>query len=470
MLEYLRNAADRPVAKVLIGILAFSFIGWGVAEWIFGGGYGDTTLVRVGDTSISAQQFNNAKSQELARMSREEMRAMYADPDASAAFQSQILTKLGSEQMALNRAKDLGFFVSDNRIANEIREFPEFQENGEFSSIRFDMVLGASGLTESDFAAYLRSQILRSMVLGPIAVPMNVPQFAADALYNARYATRNIEYAVVKFSDFKAGVPTDEDLRTFYAQNPHTVPETRAVSYVLIPADMSKPDSYGTGYDLAVKVEDDIIAGESMADTAKKHKVKYVELPEFDANNHPANEILTDKMVARIFKMDAGAESELIETNSGFVIMRVNKITPEHNAEFDSVKNKLTADWARDALKKQAYVRANEILVELNDSGNIKSPRIATITRTGGAPAEVLSAAFNNKIGANTIVSANDAFYVLSIKSETKPVIDETKMKAVRAELAQMYAREITDDYNAFLIRTYPVKINERVYKRFFAQ
>lgn len=61
MLEYLRNAADKPVAKILIGILAFSFIGWGVAEWIFGGSVGDTTLVRVGNTEITMQQFNIEK-------------------------------------------------------------------------------------------------------------------------------------------------------------------------------------------------------------------------------------------------------------------------------------------------------------------------------------------------------------------------------------------------------------------------
>ena len=59
MLEYLRNAADKPLAKVLMFVLIFSFVGWGAAEWIFGGAVRDTTLVRVGNAEISVQQFNS---------------------------------------------------------------------------------------------------------------------------------------------------------------------------------------------------------------------------------------------------------------------------------------------------------------------------------------------------------------------------------------------------------------------------
>ena len=72
MLEYLRNASEKPIAKILISILAFSFVGWGVAEWIFGSTANDNTLVQVGDTEISAQEFNLEKSRELAQLSKDE--------------------------------------------------------------------------------------------------------------------------------------------------------------------------------------------------------------------------------------------------------------------------------------------------------------------------------------------------------------------------------------------------------------
>lgn len=469
MLEYLRNAAEKPVAKILIGILAFSFVGWGVAEWIFGNVVGDNALVTVGGEKVTVQQFNMEKSREMASMTRDQQRAIYSDANATQAFNQRVLTDLATKQMAENRAADLGFVVSDARVAREIREFPEFQSGGKFSALLFDTVLNNSGYSETEFADIIRGQVLRSMVLGSSSVPMSVPKFAADAMYNARYGQRAIEYSTVKFEDFNAGQPTDEQLREFYESNPHVVPEKRTVSYVLIPADLSKPDSYDAGYATAQKVEDDIISGESMSEAAAKHKVKYVSLKPFDAQNRPVDNILTDQMVAKIFNMDEGLESELIETKNGFVIVRVDKIAPAHNAEFDTVKKNLVADWTRDARRKQAYVRANEVLVDLNKTGKMANKKSATVSRTSGAPTDVLVAAFSTPVGTNAIVPGTDAFYILSVKSETVPAVDTKKMADIRKEAQNMTLRAIMDDYNSFLIRQYPVKVNEKLYNKFFA-
>ncbi len=469
MLEYLRNAAEKPLAKILIAILAFSFVGWGVAEWIFGNVAGNNALVTVGGADVTVQQFNMEKSRELANMSRDQQRAVYADVNATREFNAKVLSTLASQQMAENRADDLGFVVSDARVAREIREFPEFQNNGQFSTFLFDTILANSGYSEAQFANVIRSQVLRNMVLGSMSVPLPVAQFQLAATYNARNAMRAIEYSTVKFSDFKAPTPTDDELRTFYAQHPHVIPEMRTVSYILIPADMSKPDAYDAAYATAQKVEDDIIAGESMSVAANRHKVKFTSLKPFDIANRPTDEVLTDTMVTKIFNMDEGTESELIETKKGFVLVRVDKVAPAHNAEFDAVKKTLGTDWARDWQRKQAYLRANEILVDLNADKQVKGRTATSVTRMSGAPNDVLVAAFANNIG-TSIVPGADAFYVLTIKSETMPKADAKKMSALRGEAQNMSTRAIMDDYNSFLMREYPTKVNEKLYNRFFAE
>ena len=470
MLEYLRNAADKPVAKILIALLAFSFVGWGVAEWIFGGTASDTTLVHVGDAEITIQDFSLEKSRELANMTREQQRATYADAALSDALNRNVLSTLTTQAMAENRANDLGFVVTDAQIAREIRDFPEFQMNGQFSTYLFDTVLANSGYSEAAFADVLRRQVLRGYVLGGISVPLPVPEFAVRAAYDARYAQRQIDYTTVDFDDFKVGTPTQEDLRAYYEQNPHTVPEQRTVSYVLVPADMDKPDEYDAAYQNAILVEDDIIGGETMADAAKNHDAKFVALGTFDADSRPVDVILTDAMMKNIFDMEEGLESELIETKHGFVIVRVDKIIPAHNAEFDDVKDNLVDAWRRAEQRKQAYVRANELLVDLNQNGTLDGKQTKTVSRASGAPVDVLNAAFNSEIGSNSIVSGGDAFYVLHVEKEIASDMDDKKMANIRTELEKMSAQEIMDDYNAFLIREYPVKINEKVYNRFFAK
>ncbi len=468
MLEYLRNASEKPIAKILIAVLAFSFVGWGVAEWIFGGGIADNTLVRIGDTEISVNEFNLEKSRELAQMTKEEQRDIYTDQSAQAAFTQKVLTKLATQQMAENRAKDLGFVVSDKRIAHEIREYPEFQVNGEFSTLAFDTVLNNSGYSEADFAQILRNDVMRSMVLGAMSFQIPTPQFVTKATYNARYGMRDIEYVTIKYSDFSVDAPTDEQLADFYEKNPKKVPEQRSVSYIIIPTDMTQPDKYDIGYATAVKVEDDIIAGDTMQNAAEKHDAKYVNLGTFAQDKRPVDSVLTDKIVARIFDMDEALESEMIETKDGFLFLRVDKIIPEHIAEFDSVKKTLVSDWTKEEQKKQAYVRANEILVDYNKTNTLTNGKKTSVSRTDGAPLELLSAVFRNTVGTNTIVPGTDVFYVLGVKKSIAPTVDTKKMEDLHREMHNLSKSIITDDYNSFLKREYPIQINEKVFNRFF--
>ena len=470
MLEYLRNAAEKPVAKILIGILAFSFVGWGVAEWVFGGAIGDNALVRVGSEKITLSQYNQARAQEMAKLSKEQQRAIYTDAVRGVEFSNQIMARLTTETMAENRADDLGFVVTDRRVAREIREFPEFQVGGKFSSALFDSILANSGYSEADFAHYLRGQVLRSMVLGGLNVTVPVPDFAVNAAYNARYGMRDIEFATVKYSDFKAGEPTDEQLREFYAANPHIVEETRTVSYVLIPAEMDKPDSYDTALTRAQSVEDEIIGGESLSVAATKHGAKYVSLGAFARDNRPVDTVLTDSMVAKIFDMDEGMESELIETKKGFVIARVDKVTPRHNAEFDSVKGRLVSDWKKSQQRKQAYLRANEILTASKNADSMAGATRAQVSRTSGAPLKVLVAAFGTNVGDNGIIEDDNAFYVMRVRGEIAPKADNAKKAALRSEMEKMSMRTVADDYNSFLMREYPVKVNKKVYDKVFAK
>ena len=467
MLEYLRNAADKPVAKILMGVLIFSFVGWGVAEWVFGLTSSDTTLMRVGGDKISIQQYNSLKSNELSKLDKAEQRKIYTDPAAMAKFQNRVIGELASMFRINHLARDLGYVVSEHRIAEDIRAVPQFQENGKFSAEAFDVVLRNSGLTESDVANDFRSKELRKMVRLPIEAKIPTPKFATLAAYNARNAKRNVDMRTVKFSEFKTEKPTDKQLREFYAQNPHRVAESRNISYVMLATEMDKPDEYEKGLNVAQKLEDDIIAGDEMKAVAKKHNAKFVEHKDISANKLPNDKTLSDALIARIFSMDEGVESELIEAKDGFVIMRVDKIIPEHDAEFESVKKDLTNDWTRDQARKQAYVRANELLVDLNKTGKLADAKRVNVSRTDGAPAAVLVGAFKDSVGTNTIVSDNDAFYVIHIEDEKLPTADDKKLDALKPEVANMATQHIEADYNSYLEREYPMKINEKTYNRF---
>ena len=471
MLEYLRNAADKPFAKFLMFVLIFSFVGWGVADWIFGGASRETTLIKVGDSNISVQEFNNERSRQLSLMSKDEQRSAYTDPAKSAELTASVMSTLTMNRLALNRAHDLGLFVSDKRIAKEIKSYPQFQSNGQFVPWLFDMVMQNSGMNERDFANSLRMDLLRQMAVGATSVPLKVPEFAIDAAYNARYAKRDIKYSTVKFKDFKVANPTDEQLQSYYAQNPILLPETRSVSYVFVPVDMNKPDLYESGFKTAQQIEDMIISGDTMKVAADKHKAKFVQIKKLANNGKSGDKVLNADLVAKLFAMDSGVESELIELKNGFAILRVDEIHVAHNADFKDVKKSLVDDWKKAEQRKQAYIKANEDLVNLKqDAKSLKNMKSASVSRTEGAPLVVLNAAFAGHTGDNVIVEDNDAFYVLNIDKTIAPKSDKTKKQELRKELQNMSVRYVADDYSQFLKRHYSVKVNDKVYNRFIAK
>jgi hypothetical protein len=131
------------------------------------------------------------------------------------------------------------------------------------------------------------------------------------------------------------------------------------------------------------------------------------------------------------------------------------------------VKKEIVTEWTKAEQEKMAYVRANELLVELNENGKLQGAKKLTVSRTDGAPMPVLVETFKNKIGNNSIVSDTDAFYVVNIADEKLPETNDKKLDELKPEIANMAMRHLDADYNAYLERKYPAKINEKIYNRF---
>ncbi len=253
-------------------------------------------------------------------------------------------------------------------------------------------------------------------------------------------------------------------------------PYNRSTVAELVPTKMETPDSYDTGYKNAQKLEDALIGGEPMAQAAKKINAKFVALPAMNAmmktssGANVSDAVFDAKLAANAFALDQGIESQILETKSGFVILRVDLVEPSHLADFESVKKEVTEQWRKDEQKKQAYARANELLIKLNAGGALGGAKSVTVGRADGAPMEVLAAAFANPVGTKTIVPTGNAFYVLNVKKSIAPGVDSAKRMALGGEANAMITRMIADDYMSFLTRQYPIKINEKVYKRLIGE
>ena len=73
-LDTLRKGAAQTLGLILVGLLVVSFAVWGIAD-IFTG-YGRQTLISVGDTNISPQDYARAQQEVLRSMSQQAGRSL----------------------------------------------------------------------------------------------------------------------------------------------------------------------------------------------------------------------------------------------------------------------------------------------------------------------------------------------------------------------------------------------------------
>ena len=59
---------------------------------------------------------------------------------------------------------------------------------------------------------------------------------------------------------------------------------------------------------------------------------------------------------------------------------------------------------------------------------------------------------------------------MLSVKKAIAPKVEKKKMDSLRKEMENLSAQALQEDYNSFLMREYPVEINEKVYNRVFVK
>lgn len=236
MLEALRKGTGTWIAKIFIGLLVMSFAVWGVAD-IFGG-YGAQTVATVGDTEISAQEYQSELQREMqALRNRLGRNVTYADAQAMA-LDNQILLRLIGDAAVENQANELGLGISPQAVTAHLARDKMFQDqSGKFSRELFFRILQASSMNEQTFLERQQKVLVLEQIVGTVARTGQVPKTLLDAVNRFRNETRKLSYVTVPLD--KLGTvdePTAEQVREYY--NAHKsefrAPEMRKVGLIVM--------------------------------------------------------------------------------------------------------------------------------------------------------------------------------------------------------------------------------------------
>lgn len=307
--DSLRKGAARAFGLVLMGLLVISFAIWGIAD-IFRG-YGSQTLIEVGDTEITPQEYTRAQQDVLRVMSSNAGRSLSLQEAREAGLENRVLERLIGGAAVDSHAKDLRLGVSDKALLENIMKDPAFQDStGNFSALAFQQALRNLSLSEQGYLASERERNLRRQLLATIGKAPVASQVFLNALNNYNNETRSLRYVVVPES--AAGTvpePTEEDLKRFYDNHhaKYTQPEFRKVGVLAVTPETVKDKVKITEDDLKAAFESE----KDKLDTPERRHVQQISFADKAAADAAYQKIQSGTDFVALAKELGSSESDI---------------------------------------------------------------------------------------------------------------------------------------------------------------
>lgn len=467
-----------------MGLLVVSFAIWGIAD-IFRG-YGTQTLVRVGDTEITPQDYMRTQREVLRSMSSSAGRTLSLQEAREQGLDKRVLERLIGGAALDTHAKHLGLNISDKALLEIIKNDPAFKDStGNFNPIALQQALRNLDMSEQGYLAVEREQNLRRQLLSTVGRSATTSPIFLEAFNDYNNETRSLRYVVVPRT--AAGAlpdPTDDDLKRYYDNHraKFTQPEFRKVGVLTVTPETVKDKVEITDTDLKAAFERE----KEKLGTPERRKVEQLAFPDKAAADAAYQKVqsgtdfvalakeqglsesdidlgllkraeMADAAIAdAAFKLEKDKVSEPVTGELGkTVLLRVTEIEAGKDVTFEEAK----PDLEKKLLKERAQTAIFDLhdriederasgtqLSEVATKFNIPYQLFDQVDRRGQAsdgttPAlpqktELLNAVFATDVGVeNDPLDAKDEglvwYEVLGVTPEQLKPFDQVKQKLV---------------------------------------
>jgi len=484
MLEVFRKFSDTLIAKILLSVLALSFVSWGIAGYVFGGGANSTVLV-VGKTDVSAGVLQEELRRQKVQLQSIMGKNIHMNPMMEQALLEQVIQNLTFRLLVDESAADLGLVLTDQQAIQLITQQKEFQDkDGKFSPALFHKILSYNGISEVLFMDEIKKQQTRVLLRESIVNGLSVPVSLAKGSYAFTNQQRVIQYKELSATDMKISKkPEDAELLSIYEQNKHLFirPEFREVSYVyVLPKHLKnvEGDKQAALMQLAEKIENDIIGGAAMSDVAKDHGVQSGKLPSLTVQMQTAagkaysDNVISKEIFVKAFESDEGIETEMMPYKEGYIILKPESVKESAPLAYDEVSAQIKKLWLEAEQNKESYLKANELLQTAKEKNVLSGASTATVSRTDlktYSPA-LISKSFSSKAGDWFLVKTDKGYAVGKVASIKNQTGSKEDLKAFQKNLAKPLSEFVFQDYVSYLKRTYGVDRNQGRINQFFIQ
>lgn len=240
------------------------------------------------------------------------------------------------------------------------------------------------------------------------------------------------------------------------------------------------------------EIDDMLLTSNSIADTAKKFNLKagtpvVINQQGQTANGAEAAEIKGfEGFAENAFNLRKDQTSKILyaKNSAGFYAIKVEEITPSRERKLDEIKTQLIADLNKEKQQEALQLLARKIGDELKANPesasqiiakynlkvekNREFPRIFYVNFQGRQMPyqnEFLNKLFTLKIGQSTgIFPGSPQDYVIGILRDIqKSTANPAQFDQARKQADDDFKSEMLQEYNAYLLKQNPVKVNEKI-------
>ncbi|XCN74756.1 MAG: SurA N-terminal domain-containing protein [Candidatus Electrothrix aestuarii] len=496
MLNILRKQAQSPLIQILVLVIVIVFIFWG-----FGGNQNNrqTAVATVNKVDIPHQDYAQAYNR-----ATDNFRQQFGGKIPPAlleqlGLQHQVLNQLIQSELMRQGGEEIGIRVSDLMVQEQIKDMEVFQEDGHFNQQRYKDLLARNRMTPAVFEESIKSDLRSQRITNDLADFALIPDNEVDRWLAYNEEEVKLAYVQLKAADFKDKVeiqdeelatwfaskkenyrsepkirlkylsfktsddmeqvkPSEEEIQALYKERKESYkqPEQRHARHILFKT--NEGDSEAVRTEKKKQAEEVLqLAHEEGSDFSELAK-EYSEGPTKEKGGDLgffSNGRMVPPFDQAVFSLQPGEISEIVETQFGYHIIKLEEIRPASVRTYEQVRDNLAVTLKKQDAKKLTFQRVTKAYEGIMRSGSLEkystegeeNIQTSDYFSRNKLPEDMindpkfLDVAFSLKQGElSSIVEINGGYAILFVDDIKQPEIPE--LDAVREKVVADYTDE----------------------------
>lgn len=243
MIEWMQKHKKWLVITIWISTIAFiaaGMVGWGSLNFSLDQG----VVAKVGEIKVTQRQFDN------------QFRQIFNQYNTDGALDLQKAKELGLEKLALelviqrallqNFANEMGIYVGEKEVQEEIAKLEFFQEKDLLGQSKFSLklyqdLLKQNNIAPSDFEQDIKDDLLIKKAL-TLLPPLEVTNLEEETFIFPFQIQDELKIKILSLSQIHPN-PTKEEIENFWKENQTSFmyPAEYKIEYIIIPEEDQKP-------------------------------------------------------------------------------------------------------------------------------------------------------------------------------------------------------------------------------------